>query len=156
MSVINEPKLTPIRQRIVEGTIIAAGSTVIGFFLILITLAIWYYAGSYFFRNLTVPSYVQDVTLQMLLRLAIVAIVAFLVMFAWAKYNQIVFGNKHRRAMPARITDEEMAQLYAMDAGQVPFVQEVQMATLDKVEGRLVFCSYEGSCISPVDPQRKA
>jgi poly-beta-1,6-N-acetyl-D-glucosamine biosynthesis protein PgaD len=154
MSIINEPSLKPINQRIAEGTIIAVGLTAIGFFTGLVTLAVWYYAGQYFYNHLFIPAYF-DLTVNMLRNLVLVAVAAFVVMFVWAQYNLAVYGRRQRRMPPPHILPEDVAKLYNLDPGHIPLAQGFKSATLEVQGDKLVLCSYEGTCFSPSDPAKR-
>ncbi|MBP1762965.1 MAG: Poly-beta,6-N-acetyl-D-glucosamine biosynthesis protein PgaD [Firmicutes bacterium] len=151
MPVINEPKLRSPKQKAADNILITIGLFVFTFFLILLTLALWGAAGTYFYNYLFTPQYASG-TLYMLLVLAGVALCIFLIMLGWSQYNLRVYGNKNRRRSTTPPTLETVGALFQLKGETVALAQSFKGATLDLIEGRPVLCNYEGNCFSPADP----
>lgn len=153
MSIINEPRLQSRKQRAADNILITIGLAIFSFFLLLLTLFLWGAAGNYVYSYLFTPEAIQA-TAAMLTRLAIFALVVFIILLAWAKYNLSVFGSLNRRHVPAPPSLEDTGTLFVIEGGQVALAQSFKSATLDIVNEQIVICSYEGNCFAPKDPAR--
>lgn len=157
--IIDDHHLVSVPRKVAEGTIAGVGLTLIGLALILLTLAIWFFMGTYFYNHLLVPAYLGnlDVTIKMLVKLSIFAIVVFVALFAWAKYNKMTYGNLKRRhhVPPTDITI--LAQMLNTTPEQVAIAQNLKLSLLDSREGMLIqdyktLYQAESGRQSPLDP----
>ncbi len=154
MPIINEPKLQSGKQKVADRTIITVGLAIFSFFLLLLTLVLWGAAGKYFYSYLFSPQDIQ-MTITMLTRLALVALVVFIIMLVWSKYNLKVFGSLNRRHAVPLPPLEATGTLFAIENEPVALAQTFKSATLEVVDGKLVLCSYHGTCFPLNDPTAK-
>ncbi|MDR3348081.1 MAG: hypothetical protein LBO03_00510 [Acidaminococcales bacterium] len=61
-----------------------------------LTLSLWGYFGSYFYRGLFSESYFAN-TVEILGKLLVAALFVFFAMFFWQQYNILAFGGRTRR-----------------------------------------------------------
>jgi poly-beta-1,6-N-acetyl-D-glucosamine biosynthesis protein PgaD len=154
MAIINEPKLQSSKQKAADRTIITIGLAVFSFFLVMLTLALWGAAGSYFYSYLFTPQDIK-VTINMIIRLALVGLVVFIIMLLWSKYNLAVFGSLNRRRVLPPPSLEETGALYSIESDPVALAQTFKSATIEAKDEGLILCSYHGTCFSPNDPTMK-
>ena len=130
--IIDDAQLVKTDQKIAEKTVVGLGLALLSFFLVLLTVIIWFFAGRYFYNHLLVPAYVGDLdtTIEMIVFLVLVSVVVFLVLFLWAQYNRRVFGRLTRRRFPQPVTADELAEKFHFPVDQVAFLQSLQCATL--------------------------
>ena len=151
MSIINEPKLQSKKQRVADNALITIGLAVFSFFLLFLTLLLWGGAGTYVYIYLFSPEAVEG-TVSLLIRLCIFAVVVFIVMLAWSKYNLNVFGSLNRRRIPVPPTLEDSGKLYDVEGEQVGLAQSFKTGTLHVIDEKRVICNYEGNCFMAKDP----
>lgn len=151
MEIINEPKLRSRKQKVADRTIITVGLAVFSFFLVMLTLALWGAAGTYFYSYLFTPQDIE-ITINMLIRLAVVGLVVFIIMLVWSKYNLSVFGSLNRRRIVTPPTLEDTGTLYSIEGEPVALAQTFKSATFEVKDEELLLCSYSGKCFSPSDP----
>ena len=154
VKIINEGNLQSGTQKATDRTIITIGLAVFSFFLVMITLGLWGVAGTYFYSYLLDPHDIQ-VTINMLIRLAVVGLVVFIIMLLWSKYNLSVFGSLNRRHTMPLSSPQDTGTLYSIKAEPVELAQSFQSATLEVKDEGLVLCSYQGRCFSPQKPTAK-
>ncbi|AIF53355.1 poly-beta-1,6-N-acetyl-D-glucosamine biosynthesis protein PgaD [Pelosinus sp. UFO1] len=154
MAIINEPKLQSSKQKAADNTIITIGLAVFSFFLIMLTLALWGAAGTYFYNYLFTPQDVEA-TINMLIRLTLVGSAVFIIMLLWSKYNLVRFGSLNRRRAVPPPSLEETGTLYAIESEPVALAQTFKSATIEVKEEGLVLCSYQGKCFSTNAPTAK-
>jgi len=153
MKIINEPKLQSGTQKAVDRTLITIGLSVFSFFLLLLTLGLWGAAGTYFYSYLFYPQDIE-VTITMLIRLALVGLGVFLIMLAWSKYNLVVFGSLNRRRVLPPSSLRDTGALYLIEGEPVALAQTFESATLEVKDTGLELCSYQGKCFSPNKPTK--
>lgn len=154
MPVINQPQLKTPAQRAAEGTIVGIGLTILGLFIILLTLGVWYFAGRYFYEHLFVPLYFVA-TMNILSKLFLFALIAFILMFVWAQYNLYFFGRKQRRKSVPVIRAADIAPYYDIDERQVILAQSFKTSYIEVYENQLVLSNYDGTRFKAEDPETR-
>jgi hypothetical protein len=76
------------------------------------------------------PVYLEQVLAVMLLIIILLAIITFLVMYSWAKYNYKRFGHLDRRKTPPEVSDGELAAVLGTTSRTVCRARKLKVAVL--------------------------
>ncbi len=149
--IIDDAQLVKMDQKVMETSVMGIGLGILSFFLVILTLAIWFFAGRYFYNHLLVPAYLGDfdATFELIFQLAVFAVIVFIILLLWAQYNIRVFGKLDRRKYPQPVTAKEIGDKFNLSEDQVPFLQAIRCATLH-MEGKIpvIYERMETSAVS--------
>lgn len=148
--IIDDARLVKVSQKMAETSVVGLGLGILSFFLVLLTIAIWFFAGRYFYNHLLVPAYLGDfdATFQLLFDLVKFGLIVFLIFFLWAQYNLRVFGRLTRRKFGPPVTAKELGDKFNVSEELVPLLQVMRCATLH-MEGKIPVI-YECKAADPV------
>lgn len=151
--IINVPKLVPLKQKVTEGIITTLGSILLSIFLILLTLAIWFYIGNYFYNNLLVPAYTGDMslTIEVLFRLSLLGLAVFILLFLWAEYNRRTYAHLTRRRFAPPSNLDVVAAFFNTTTEKVIMMQNFKVASLERFDHSLLVYECRISSLIPSD-----
>jgi hypothetical protein len=99
-----------------------------------LTLSLWGYYGSYFYQRLFSESYFAN-TADILGKLFIVALFAFVAMFSWQQYNILAFGGRTRRRGIPPFPDSVLADRFHMKAEDVGQLRQAKHIWIERKYG---------------------
>jgi len=142
MNIINKPELKSFRHKAVETLLIAVGTMVLKLLLIGFTLALWGFSFHYVVDRLFAPD-ALDTTVRMLSFLMVFALISFVIMLTWAKYNIFWYAKRDRRQAPPPLTPQMLAVFYNTDLACITTAATCKIGTVDVIDNQLVFCDNE-------------
>jgi len=150
--IIDAHHLVSTPRKIVEGTLVASGLTILSLGLIFLTLVIWFFMGTYFYNHLLVPAYIgdMDATIEMLSNLFLFALFVFLVFFIWAKYNIKFYAHLDRRHNVGETSPNLLARMLNTTPQAVITAQNFKISIMEVTEKNMHIQVYEGSYSVPV------
>jgi poly-beta-1,6-N-acetyl-D-glucosamine biosynthesis protein PgaD len=119
--------------KVVEAIITFMGWLVmVGFALqILLSVLLWYFNLSEFYRELFMPYSVPETVRVVFVTLSI-SVLCLSVMYIWGRYNLKKFGPLNRRTFPVDTTVEEVAQFFNLPLEMVQDLQNSKALVLEK------------------------
>ena len=144
--IIDEPGRSQTSHRVAEQALIVAGTGVVLYFFVMITLLAWYFAGLYFvdvvfsWRNL-------EATVTILLRLFLVAVLAALVFLIWGEYNYLSYAHLNRRRKPAPVSQQEVADFFDMPPETVAMAQASKFMSFHVEADNHILCDTKYGCM---------
>ena len=140
--IIDDPKLNKPAHNAADKAITVVGTSAVLYFLVMITLVVWYFAGLYFVDSVFSWRHVED-TFDIMLKLVLVALASILLMLAWAEYNFRTYAHRNRRRKPDPVTDDEMAAFFKAPAEFVTASKNSKYLRLHTDEGSNFLCQVD-------------
>ena len=106
-NIIDDPKRSSANRKIAERALIVAGTGAVLYFFVMVTFALWYFAGLYFIENIFSWNHVEA-TVRVLLQLLVAALASAVVLLSWSEYNFRRYAHLNRvanliRSAPRRL-----------------------------------------------------
>lgn len=143
--IIDDPRLMKTTRNVSDKAITVVGTGAVLYFLMMITLVVWYFAGLYFVDSVFSWRHVED-TFDILLKLIVVALVTTLVMLLWAEYNYRTFAHLNRRSEPLPVTESELASFFKTPAEFVTAAHQSKFLRLHTEGGNNFLCDVDMGC----------
>jgi poly-beta-1,6-N-acetyl-D-glucosamine biosynthesis protein PgaD len=137
--------LEPGRQ-VADKVISAVSTGALLYFLVLITLGIWYFAGGYFAESVFSWRHLEA-SVTILLQLAGVALGSLLLLLAWSEYNFRMYANRTRRRATPPVKQAEVAEFFGVAAADVSLAQTAKSMVFRTAEGMYSICELDGRCV---------
>ncbi|MDF2547169.1 MAG: pgaD [Anaerosolibacter sp.] len=121
------------RIKVVEAIITLLGWIyILGFFIYTaLTLILWYFNLNYIYNELFYMQNIFD-TLKIISVTITAAMVAFVIMLGWGRYNYQKFGHLDRRQFPKKVSSEDIAKYFNLSIQQVDELQSDKWINLEK------------------------
>ena len=81
---------------------------------LVLTCIVWIVSITYMVITIHEDSFFRSNSFLMLVRLAVIGIIIFVVIFTWQKYNYHKFGKLDRRKFPQPVTVDDMGEIFAV------------------------------------------
>lgn len=144
--IIDDPKRIKPQRNLTEKSLIVAGTGLVLYFFLTITLVVWYFAGIYFVD--TVFSWEHlEATVDILLKLLLVALIAALVFVGWGEYNFRSYAHLDRRKTPENVSVTEMAELFDMNEEVVLMAQKSKFMVFHVEDDKHLICDSDQGCM---------
>ena len=146
LNIIDEPGRSRPAHRVAEKALIVAGTGAVLYFFVMITLMAWYFAGLYFadvvfsWRNI-------EATVNILLQLLLVGLLAALVFLIWGEYNYLSYAHLDRRRKPVPVSQQEVADFFAMPPETVAMAQASKFMSFHVEADNHILCDTEHGCM---------
>ena len=144
--IIDDPKLSKTQRRLTEKSLIVVGSGLVLYFFLMITLVVWYFAGVYVVDTVFSWKHVEA-TVDILLRLLLVALIAALVFVGWGEYNFQTYAHLTRRKTPQPVSIREMAELFDMNEEVIQMAQESKFMVFHVEDDKHLICDSDRGCM---------
>ena len=92
---------------------------------LILTCAAWIVSVTYLVMTLYEDSFIRSYSFLTLVRLVVIGLIIFAVIFTWQKYNYHKFGKLDRRKFPQPVTADNMGEIFAV-AGEI--VEEFRLS----------------------------
>jgi poly-beta-1,6-N-acetyl-D-glucosamine biosynthesis protein PgaD len=104
----------------------------LGFFIYTaLTLVLWYFNINYIYNELFFVQNIFD-TLKIISLTITAAMIAFVIMLGWGRYNYRKFGHLDRRQFPKVVSSEDIAKYFDLPIQQVEEFQNDKWINLEK------------------------
>lgn len=143
--IIDDPKLNKSAHNIADKAITVVGTGAVLYFLTLITLVLWYFAGLYFVDSVFSWRHVED-TFSIILMLVIIALFSTMLMLGWAEYNFRMYAHRNRRQMPLPVTVDEVADFFRVPSEFASIAADSKFLRLHTDEGSHFLCQADVGC----------
>ena len=140
--IIDDPKLNKPLHNTADRAISVVGTGAVLYFLAMITLVVWYFAGLYFVDSVFSWRHVED-TFDIILKLILVALFSIALMLGWAEYNFRTYAHLNRRKVPVPVTDKEMAMFFKAPIEFVAASKTSKFLRLHTDEGNHFLCQVD-------------
>ena len=120
---------------------------------LVLTAVLWYFLLLHIFEMLVLHNYVK--TIQVFEFLGLISIVAFIVLFAWQRYNLHLFGSLDRRKARSAATAEDVADRFAISEQSLVALSAARRLNLRKLPtgGNEYYADSLTSCVhTKLDP----
>ena len=144
-NIIDDPKRSSANRKIAERALIVAGTGAVLYFFVMVTLALWYFAGLYFIENIFSWNHVEA-TVRVLLQLLVAALASAVVLLSWSEYNFRRYAPLNRRREPDPVSPEEVAAYYGLPVEYVFTARESKFMSFHVEEDTHFMCDTEYSC----------
>lgn len=144
--IIDDPKRIQTERKLTEKGLIVAGTGLLLYFFLMITLVVWYFAGVYFIDTVFSWRHVEA-TVDILLRLLVVAMFAALVFIGWGEYNFRAYAHLNRRKIPAAVSIREMAALFDVNEEVILMAQISKYMEFHVEDGKHIICDSDRGCL---------
>ena len=144
--IIDDPKRSSANRKITEKALIVVGTGAVLYFSVMITLAIWYFAGLYFIENIFSWSHLEA-TVRVLLQLLVTAMASAVILLSWSEYNYRRYAHLNRRREPDPVTPDEVAAYFRLPVEYVYAARESKYMSFHVEEDVHFMCDTEFSCV---------
>lgn len=144
--IIDDPKRIKPQRGIAERSLIIAGSGLILYFFLMVTLVAWSFAGIYFVDTVLSWEHVEA-TVDILLRLLVVALMSAIVFVGWGEYNFRTYAHLSRRKTPEVVSITEMAELFDMNEEVIALAQASKFMAFHVEDDKHLICDSDQGCM---------
>gem|GEM_PF-1333599 len=86
---------------------------------LVLTCATWVVSITYMVMTINEDSFIRSYSFLTLVRLVVIGLIVFAVIFTWQKYNYHKFGKLDRRKFPQPVTADNMGEIFAVSGETV-------------------------------------
>ena len=85
---------------------------------IVLSLILWAFNGAYFYKEFILLGKIDD-SIFIFSITTLTALIGFIVMYFWGKYNFSKYGHLDRRSFPKTVTSEDLANHFNLSISEV-------------------------------------
>jgi len=146
LNIIDDPKRSSSQRKIAEKTLIVVGTGAVLYFSVMVTLALWYFAGLYFIENIFSWSHIEA-TVRVMLQLLVAAIASAVILLCWSEYNFRRYAHLNRRREPDPVSPEEVAAYFGLPVEYSIAARDSKFMSFHIEEDVHFMCDTEYSCL---------